>query len=47
MQHGLLHTGKTSGTTRATTLTGLITSTAGPLLVIKPVATAALTATLS
>lgn len=47
MQHSLLHTGKTSGTTGATTLTGLITSTAGPLLVVKPVATAALTATLS
>lgn len=42
MQHCLLHTGKTSGTPGATTLTGLITSTARPLLVVKPVATATL-----
>lgn len=47
MQHCLLSTGKTSGTIGATTLTGLVTSTAGPLLVVKAVATAALTAALS
>lgn len=46
IQHRLLSTGETSGTTGATTLTGLITSTAGPLFVVKPVATAALTAAL-
>lgn len=46
MQHCLLNTGKTSGTIGATTLTRLITSTAGPLLVVKPISTAALTAAL-
>lgn len=47
MQYCLLSTRKTFGTIGATTLTGLVTSTAGPLLVVKPVATAALTAALS
>lgn len=47
MQHCLLSTGKASGTIGATTFTGLVTSTAGALLVVKPRATAALTGAFS
>jgi len=46
MQHCLLSTGKTPGTTGTTTLTGFVTSAADPLLVVEPEATAALAAAL-
>lgn len=46
MQHCLLSTGKTSGTIGTTTLTGWVTSTADPPLVVEPEATAALAAAL-
>lgn len=47
MQHCLLGTGKTSGTTGATALTGLVTSHADPLLVVEATAAAVLTAAVS
>lgn len=46
MQYCLLSTGKTPGTIGPTTLTGLVTSTADPLLVVEPDSTAALAAAL-
>lgn len=47
MQHCLLSTGKTSGTIGTTALTGLVTSHAGPLLVVEAIAAGALTAAVS
>lgn len=47
MQHCLLSTGKTSGTAGATTLTGLVTSNAGPLPVVEAIPAGVLTAAIS
>lgn len=47
MQDCLLSTAKTSGTTRATALTGLVTRNAGPLPVVEAIATGVLTAAIS
>lgn len=47
MQHCLLSTGKTSGTTGATALTRLVTSYAGPLPVVEAIATGVHTAAIS